>query len=95
MTKKMFTLALVALLLPMSMMAQAYKSSRYYNKNTGRLEYSNSSIMYQPGQNYYGLRLGPASATIKVEISFKKRVFGRFSFMGVANTRTVSRTLNV
>ncbi len=37
----------------------------------------------------------PASATIKVEISFKQRVFGRFSFMGVANTRTVSRTLNV
>ena len=35
MTKKMFTLALVALLLPMSMMAQAYKGSRYYNKNIG------------------------------------------------------------
>ena len=64
MKKKMFTLALVALLLPMSMMAQAYKSSRYYNKNTGRLEYSNRSIMYQPGQNYYGLRLGPAFSKV-------------------------------
>lgn len=46
--------------------AQHYRSSRYYNQQTGRLDYRQS---YRPGYwhdgtTYYGLRVGPAFATV-------------------------------
>ena len=47
--------ALILALMPAS--AQHYRDSRYYNKQTGRLDYGYNHHGY--GVPYYGLRIGP------------------------------------
>lgn len=46
--------------------AQAYTESRYFNPNTGHLEYTRHHAEGVPGTGdlYYGLRLGPSFSTV-------------------------------
>lgn len=63
MMKKLLTLA-VAAALQLSATAQNYRESRYYNRNTNRLEYRNNTGTIDAGDIYYGLRLGPTFSTV-------------------------------
>ena len=51
-------LAVVALLAPAE--AQDYTHSRYYNYDTGRLDYGRHDSGLGTGNMYYGFRIGPA-----------------------------------
>lgn len=51
-------LAAVALLLPAA--AQCYHYSKYYNPETGRLDYGRHDSGLGTGNMYYGFRIGPA-----------------------------------
>lgn len=65
--KKIILTALAALLLSAPSQAQAYRNSRYYNPRTGHLDYSRNNKggnMYEQGENYYGLRIGPSFSTV-------------------------------
>lgn len=46
--------------------AQSYRSSKYYNPQTGRLDYRQPQRpgYWHDGTTYYGLRVGPAFATV-------------------------------
>ena len=52
-------LAAVALLLPAA--AQCYHYSKYYNPETGRLDYGRHDSGLGTGNMYYGFRIGPAT----------------------------------
>lgn len=65
--KKFLIMAIAAFALSLTTQAQSYTNSRYYNERTGHLDYSrySSSIGgHTPGENYYGLRLGPSFTTV-------------------------------
>ena len=51
-------LAVAALLMPAK--AQDYQYSRYYNHDTGRLDYGRHDSGLGTGNMYYGIRIGPA-----------------------------------
>lgn len=63
MKKILMTLA-VLILTGAAANAQAYRNSRYYNQRTGHLDYSLRKNMYERGENYYGLRIGPSFSTV-------------------------------
>ena len=52
------TLTVAALLMPAK--AQDYQYSRYYNHDTGRLDYGRHDSGLGTGNMYYGIRIGPA-----------------------------------
>lgn len=58
--KRLFMLALAAAAFWMPLSAQNYCRSRYYNYDTGRLEYGRHDNGIGAGNMYYGFRLGPA-----------------------------------
>ncbi len=57
--------ALILALMPAS--AQHYRDSRYYNKQTGRLDYGYNHHGY--GVPYYGLRIGPSFSYVNSDDS--------------------------
>ena len=62
-------MALAALMLTgTSAQAQAYTKSRYYNSRTGHLDYSRQRNMFENGDNYYGLRIGPSFSTVNSDL---------------------------
>ncbi|MCD8290317.1 MAG: PorT family protein [Prevotella sp.] len=64
--KRGFLLAIVAAAISLSLSAQSYENSRYYNPNSGRLDYSKGShsLGIDAGDTYYGFRIGPSFSTI-------------------------------
>ena len=56
-------LAVAALLAPAE--AQDYRYSRYYNYDTGRLDYGRHDSGLGTGNMYYGFRIGPAFSAVK------------------------------
>ena len=64
--KKFILAALAIMTIGCTAQAQAYKNSRYYNQRTGHLDYSRrpGTGLYQSGENYYGLRIGPSFSTV-------------------------------
>lgn len=64
--KKFILAALAIMTIGCTAQAQAYKNSRYYNQRTGHLDYSRQpgTGLYQSGENYYGLRIGPSFSTV-------------------------------
>ena len=65
--KKTILSLLVALCLPVGLQAQEYRNSQYYNERTGHLDYGHPQVrgsMYEVGDIYYGLRLGPSFSTV-------------------------------
>lgn len=69
--KKIIILSIVALITAMPLQAQQYRSSRYYNPRSGRLDYkskrgntSHSRYNSNYGNMYYGFRIGPAFSTV-------------------------------
>lgn len=69
--KKVLSLVLVATMLCSTAQAQQYRNSRYYNPRNDRLEYGHRHIDYgyMAGNNYYGLRIGPAFSTVNSDDS--------------------------
>lgn len=65
MRKLIFSL-IATLMLPLGMSAQAYTQSKYYNPQTGHLDYNENrpSRMYEAGKRYYGLRIGPSFSVV-------------------------------
>ena len=65
MRKLIFSL-IATLMLPLGMSAQAYTQSKYYNPQTGHLDYNKNrpSRMYEAGKRYYGLRIGPSFSVV-------------------------------
>ena len=64
--KRFFMVALSALTLSLSVQAQAYRDSQYYNSRTGHLDYTrhHNDNVIGTGDMYYGLRLGPSFSTV-------------------------------
>lgn len=64
--KRLILMALALVIACAGAGAQNYKNSRYYNNQTGRLDYShyNTSIETGLGASYYGLRIGPTFSTV-------------------------------
>ncbi len=64
--KRIISLALFAAMMSMPISAQSYHSSRYYNPNSGRLDYSRGSHSFgiNAGETYYGFRIGPSFSTL-------------------------------
>lgn len=63
--KKIILSIMAALFLSLPVAAQSYTKSKYYNPNTGRLDYG----LQVGNETYYGLRLGPAFSTVNSDIS--------------------------
>ncbi len=64
--KRGILLAIIATVLSMSVSAQSYQNSRYYNPNSGRLDYSSGhhGLGIDAGDAYYGFRIGPSFSTV-------------------------------
>lgn len=70
MKKIIATLALTALAL-MPSYAQNYTHSKYYNRNTGRLDYGHGARgSYMNRDTYFGFRVGPAFTTVNSDNPF-------------------------
>lgn len=70
--KRFFIMAMTCAALAMPATAQNYRNSRYYNHNTGRLDYNNRSCRgdYASRDAYYGFRIGPAFTTVNSDNQF-------------------------
>ena len=66
--KKYILMALVGLVTVMPASAQSYRNSRYYNRNTGRLDYSQRNHSrygnYASNPFYVGFRVGPSFSSV-------------------------------
>lgn len=64
--KKTLFAILVVSMFAMSAHAQVYRNSRYYNPQTGHLDYTGRSYdsRYNTADMYYGLRIGPSFSTV-------------------------------
>ena len=69
--KKYILMALVGLVTVMPASAQNYRNSRYYNRNTGRLDYSHRNSRgyshygnYSTMPFYVGFRVGPSFSSV-------------------------------
>ncbi|MCD8202727.1 MAG: PorT family protein [Prevotella sp.] len=64
--KRGILLTIVVAALSMPLAAQSYQNSRYYNPNSGRLDYSSGhhSLGIDVGDAYYGFRIGPSFSTV-------------------------------
>ncbi len=64
--KKFLILVIAALGMSAGASAQSHTQSRYYNPNTGRMDYSHHSNRYgtSMGETYYGFRIGPSFSTV-------------------------------
>lgn len=70
--KRMMIMGLMAIAFTLTAGAQNYQNSRYYNRNTGRLDYGGShkwGCGPKTGQPYYGLRIGPSFSTVNSDDS--------------------------
>lgn len=74
MKKQLFLTIALTVLTALSASAQHYRSSRYYNAGTDRLDYSRGPISYKAnplcikgGGSYVGLRIGPSFSTVNSE----------------------------
>lgn len=69
--RKFFLIALAAVMMPVAGIAQNYRSSRYYNHGTGRLDYSygRHDSGLGTGNMYYGFRIGPSFSTVSSDDS--------------------------
>jgi len=70
--KRIMIMALMAATISLTVSAQNYQNSKYYNRNTGRLDYSHSHRWgggTKTGQTYYGLRIGPSFSTVNSDDS--------------------------
>ena len=66
MMKRMILTVALGIMALATTQAQSYRHSKYYNPQTGRLDYSQRSRpgYWHDGTTYYGLRVGPAFATV-------------------------------
>lgn len=64
--KKFLIMTLAAIVLGLPAQAQHYRESKYYNRNTDRLDYGRRSAGDGPqaGITYYGLRMGAAFSNV-------------------------------
>lgn len=66
--KKYILMALVGLMTVVPASAQSYRNSRYYNRNTGRLDYSHRNHSrygnYTSAPFYVGFRVGPTFSSV-------------------------------
>ena len=63
--KRIITTLVLAAFVLMPSFAQNYTHSRYYNRNTGRLDYSYGTRgSYMNRDTYFGFRVGPAFTTV-------------------------------
>ena len=73
--KKYILMALVGLVTVMPASAQSYRNSRYYNRNTGRLDYSQRNHSrygnYASNPFYVGFRVGPSFSSVSSDNDFK------------------------
>ena len=67
-------MALVGLVTVMPASAQSYRNSRYYNRNTGRLDYSQRNHSrygnYSSNPFYIGFRVGPSFSSVSSDNDF-------------------------
>jgi hypothetical protein len=72
--KKYILMALVGLVTVMPASAQSYRNSRYYNRNTGRLDYSQRNHSrygnYASNPFYVGFRVGPSFSSVSSDNDF-------------------------
>lgn len=70
--RRFFIIAMTGVMLSLPGTAQNYRGSRYYNRNTGRLDYNNRSCRGYYGNRdaYYGFRIGPAFTTVNSDNEF-------------------------
>ena len=75
--KKYILMALVGLVTVMPASAQSYRNSRYYNRNTGRLDYSQRNHSrygnYASNPFYVGFRVGPSFSSVTSDNDFLDR----------------------
>ena len=72
--KKYILMALVGLVTAVPVSAQSYRNSRYYNRNTGRLDYSHRNNSrygnYATTPFYVGFRVGPTFSSVTSDNKF-------------------------
>ncbi len=69
--KRIITTLVLAAFVLMPSFAQNYTHSRYYNRNTGRLDYSYGTRgSYMNRDTYFGFRVGPAFTTVNSDNPF-------------------------
>lgn len=72
--KKYILMALVGLMTVVPASAQSYRNSRYYNRNTGRLDYSHRNHSrygnYTSAPFYVGFRVGPSFSSISSDDNY-------------------------
>ena len=75
-------LLIAAVIASVSASAQEYRNSRFYNRNTDRLEYRYCShdLGFGAGEAYFGVRIGPSFSTVN---SDDKRLDGGESQTGL------------
>ena len=68
MNKKIILLAIASVLTSIPMFGQHFRDSKYYNQNTGRLDYNKGTSYYCPW-GYAGLRIGPSFSSFSSDYS--------------------------
>ena len=69
--KKIITTIVLATFVLMPSFGQTYTRSKYYNRNTGRLDYGHGARgSYMNRDTYFGFRVGPAFTTVNSDNPF-------------------------